>query len=388
MKEVILLKSGEVALKGGNKPELESLLMKNIKARLKPLGRFRYTKAQSTISVEALDENTDTEEVLARLGKVFGIAAINRAACCEKSLDAIKATAAEALASKLSAAKTFKVEAKRSDKKFPYKSPDISRELGGYILDKFPNLKVDVHKPDIEITVEVRDFAAYIHAGAESGAGGLPGGSAGRAALMISGGIDSPVAGYMMARRGLELSGVHFESPPYTSERAKLKVIDLCKKVAEYSGRIKLFTVPFTQFQEELRDKCKEDYFTLIMRRAMYRISEILAVKNHCQALVTGENLGQVASQTMEALACTDIVCGMPVFRPLIGMDKIDIISLSRKIGTYELSILPYEDCCTVFTPRHPKTKPRLEDILEQESKLDLENLIQAAAEAGGTVWI
>ncbi|MCL2513313.1 MAG: tRNA 4-thiouridine(8) synthase ThiI [Oscillospiraceae bacterium] len=382
MKEVILLKNGELTLKGLNKSTFEAMLVKNIKYRLKGLGGFRMVQAQSTITVEP-EAGMDLGGAVARLQKVCGIAAISRAAACEKDFNVIRETAKAYLSDELLSAKTFKVEAKRADKKFPLTSPEISRELGGTLLQSFPHLAVDVADPDIRVAVEIRDNHAFIRGSQMKGAGGMPSGSAGRAALLISGGIDSPVAGYMMAKRGLSLTAVHFASPPYTSALAQQKVEKLLAKVAEYSGRISLFTVPFTEIQESIRDNCREDYFTIIMRRAMMKIASEIAVKDGCAALITGESLGQVASQTIGALGCTDAAASMPVFRPLIGMDKNEIIEISRKIETFDISILPYEDCCTVFTPKHPKTRPFIDEAEREEEKACPDELIgQAVSKA------
>ena len=381
MKEIILIKLGEIVLKGLNRRNFEDSLMKNLKRRLAKIGEFHVQIAQSTISVSPVHDDTDMDEVEDCVSKVFGIAAFARACVTEKDLDRIKEAAAEYLADTFDSPKTFKVEAKRSDKKFPYKSPEICDEVGGYLLEKFPGISVDVHNPDVTVTVEIRDFGAYIRAGLIRGAGGIPVGTGGKACVLISGGIDSPVAAYMMAKRGLELTAVHFASPPYTSIRAEEKVAELLERVAKYSGRIKMFTVPFTEIQEQIREKCKEDYFTIIMRRFMMEISEEIAKRNGCHALITGESLGQVASQTLLAIGCTDNACNMPVFRPLIGMDKEEIISVSRKIDTFEVSIQPYEDCCTVFTPKHPKTKPVLAEVIREQEKLDCKGLVERAVE-------
>ena len=278
--------------------------------------------------------------------------------------------------------RTFKVESKRSDKKFSLKSPEISAAVGERILEAFPHLSVDVHNPEITVTVEVRDFGAYVRGDSLSGAGGIPVGTGGRAAVLISGGIDSPVAAWMLAKRGVELIAIHFASPPYTSLRAEQKVELLLRKVAEFAGKITMITVPFTEIQEDIKKNCDEDFFTVIMRRFMMRISEIIAKRYRCKALITGESLGQVASQTMDAIICTNDVAKMPIFRPLIGMDKDEIVEIARKIETFETSILPYEDCCTVFTPKHPRTKPVLSDIQKEESKINCENLIRSAIEA------
>lgn len=381
MQEIVLIKNGELVLKGLNRSSFEDVLIKNMRKALKPLGEFTFTKSQSTIMVEPVDKETDLDDAVDKLKKVFGIAALSRAAIAEKSMDSIRETTLEYLEEELEEASTFKVEAKRSDKKFPMKSPEICRELGGDILSKFNHLKVDVHNPDIVVTVEIRDNYAFIRGNNIKGAGGMPVGTSGRAATLISGGIDSPVASYMMAKRGIELVAVHFASPPYTTELAEQKVMDLLKKVAAYSGHITTYVVPFTEIQEQIRDKCPEVYFTIIMRRYMMRIAEKLAKLQNCSALITGESVGQVASQTIYALGCTDTVTTIPVFRPCIGMDKDEIVRISRKIDTFETSIQPYEDCCTVFTPKHPKTRPKLDEIEEAEAVLNSEELIQHAVD-------
>ncbi len=388
MKEIILIKNGELALKGLNRRTFEDMLVKNMRRRLDGAGKFKFTVAQSTIVAEPDDDNVDFDEAVERIGKIFGIAGFSRAAAVEKDMDTILKSAEEYLAPQLLTVRSFKVEAKRSDKKFPLTSPEICRETGGYLLRKFPHLEVDVHNPDIVVTVEVRDSNAYIHGKQLKGAGGMPTGSAGRAALLISGGIDSPVAGYMMAKRGLELMAVHFASPPYTSERAEQKVHSLLKQVSKYSGRIALFVVPFTKTQELIKDNCPEEIFTVIMRRMMMRVAQKIAAKEHAGALITGESVGQVASQTMQAIACTDAVCEIPVFRPLIGMDKDEVVAISRKIETFDISILPYEDCCTVFTPKHPKTRPTIEYVEECEKALEVDKLVDEAAENARFVLI
>lgn len=380
MKEIILVKNGELALKGLNRSSFEDILIKNMKRRLNDLGSFEFTKSQSTIMVDPLDDDIDLDDAVDIVSRVFGIAALSRACVCEKDFEDIKATALSYLKEELEDAKNFKVEAKRSDKKFPMKSPEICRELGGFLLSKFRNLSVDVHNPDITVTVEVRDKYAFVRGNNIKGAGGMPTGTSGRAGILISGGIDSPVAAYMMAKRGIELCAIHFASPPYTSELAEMKVMELLKKVALYSGVITTYVVPFTKIQEAIRDLCPEEYFTIIMRRIMMMISEKLAVHQNCSALITGESVGQVASQTMYALACTDCAVNMPVFRPCIGMDKEEIIAISRKIDTFQTSIQPYEDCCTVFTPKHPKTKPHLDDVIKAEANIEnLEELMNEA---------
>ena len=389
MKEIILVKNGELVLKGLNRNSFEDVLIKNMKRHLADLGAFTFTKSQSTIMVEPENEETDLDDAVDALKKVFGIAALSRAAVCEKDMADIIRTTKEYLEDELLMAKTFKVEAKRSDKKFPLNSPQICRELGGEILKSFHHLKVDVHNPDIIVTVEVRDKYAFVRGNNIKGAGGMPTGTSGRAAVLISGGIDSPVAAYMMAKRGIELISIHFASPPYTSELAEMKVMELLKKVAAYSGTIVTYVVPFTEIQEAIRDYCPEDYFTLVMRRIMMKISEAIAEKQNCQALITGESVGQVASQTIYALGCTDSATDMPVFRPCIGMDKDEIIAISRKIDTFETSIQPYEDCCTVFTPKHPKTRPKTQDVIDAENKIpNLDNMINTAIENVKRVFI
>ena len=379
MKEIILLKAGEIALKGLNRSVFEDRLAKNCKFRLKHLGRFQITRAQSTMYCEPLDEDIDIDEAVETLQTVFGFSKMSRACVVEKDMDAIKAAAAEYLEPVLRDCRTFKVEAKRSDKAFPLKSPAICAEVGGYLLSRFPHLRVDVHQPDFTVYVEIRDKNAYIHGPQLDGAGGMPVGSSGRAMLLISGGIDSPVAGHMMAKRGLELQAVHFAAPPYTSEYARQKVITLCREVGRYAGRIKLHVVGFTHVQEQIRDLCPEEYFTIIMRRYMMQIAERIAREEGGGALVTGESVAQVASQTLYALGCTDVATELPVLRPVIGMDKNEIIAVARRIGTFETSILPYEDCCTVFTPRHPRTRPKLRDVLRAEERLDEEALLADA---------
>ena len=370
MKQIILCYQGEMALKGLNKATFEASLAKAVRFRLRDLGEFKVYKAQSTLYIEPETEDADMDEAFRRVSRVFGIAAMSRAAVCEKDFDAICAAAGEYLAGSLRAARTFKVEAKRSDKRFPMKSPEISRELGGYLLSRFPHLKVDVHNPDLTVMVEVRDFAAYVHGDKVPGAGGLPVGTSGRALNMLSGGIDSPVAAWRMARRGLALHHIHFASPPYTSERAKLKVKALAQIVSEWTGSCVLYVVPYTEPQEYIRDHGPAPLFTVLMRRSMLRIAHQIAESIDCQAIVTGESLAQVASQTLRALACTDEVQPLPVLRPLIGMDKSEIVATSRAIGAFETSTLPYEDCCTIFTPPHPKTRPTLEEIRAAEEAM------------------
>ena len=379
MKEIILIKNGELTLKGLNRCNFEDILISNMRRCLKDLGEVNIRKAQSAIYVEPVDESFDFEEALERIKLIFGIAGFSRACVCKKDMQDIISKSVEYLRPSLENIKTFKVEAKRADKSFPLKSPEICRELGGILLDNFPHLKVDVNNPDRIVYIEIRDYAAYIRAEQIHGAGGLPVGTAGNASILISGGIDSPVAAWTMAKRGLRLNAIHFASPPYTSPRAELKVKTLLSKVARYSGCINLAIVPFTEIQDEIAKNCPEDYFTLIMRRMMMRISEKIARNTGSLALITGESLGQVASQTLPALVSTDSVVNMPVLRPLIGMDKEEIIRISRSIDTFETSILPYEDCCTVFTPKHPKTRPTLESCIEAEARLDIDRLVEKA---------
>ena len=376
MNEVILIKLGEIVLKGLNKNRFEEVLLRNIRRRLEGLGDFDIRTAQSTVCITPKD-GADLDEAVKRISQVFGIIAFSRACETRKDISAILSAAEEYLKDELSAAHAFKVECRRSDKRFPLKSPEICAQVGGYLLSKYPNLRVDVNDPDYVVRVEVRDTSAFVHGNPLRGAGGIPVGTGGRAAVLISGGIDSPVAAWMMARRGVELTAVHFASPPYTSERAEQKVRDLLTALTGYTGRVTMFTVPFAKVQEEIMAKCPEELFTILMRRFMMRAAERIAREESCSALITGESLGQVASQTMEGIVCTDAIAGMPVFRPLIGMDKTDIIALARRIGTYDISIEPYEDCCTIFTPRHPRTKPELKRILKAEQALDCEALVE-----------
>lgn len=380
MKEIILLKDGEIVLKGLNRRTFEDVLKKNIRHAISHLGSFEIKSAQSIIYVKPLSDDIDLDEACLKISRVFGIVSYSRAAICEeKTLESIIDTAPVYLEKELKAVKTFKVEARRSDKRFPYKSPEICAELGGVILDKFPHLSVDVHNPDLIVNVEVRDFGAYVHGAAHKGAGGIPVGTSGNAAILISGGIDSPVAAYMMAKRGLKLTAVHFASPPYTSKRAEDKVVRLLRRVSRYAGKMTMYTVPFTKIQKTIKNECPEELFTIIMRRLMMQISSRIAEDNDCTALITGESLGQVASQTIGALSCTDDAADLLVFRPLIGMDKQEIIDISYKIDTYDISIEPYEDCCTVFTPKHPRTRPVLKYVKEAQEKANFEPMIEEA---------
>lgn len=381
MNEIILAKYGEIALKGLNKHTFEDILLKNIRKKLRSLGNFKYTKLQSTIYIVPENSDVDLDEALNRLSKVFGIAAICKAAVLKKDFDDIAKKSVEYLKDVLPYAKTFKVQAKRADKAFPLKSPEICREIGGILISNYPNLNVDVYNPEITVTIEVRDTNAYVYSSKVEAAGGLPVGSSGKAMLLISGGIDSPVAGYMMAKRGISISAIHFISPPYTSERARLKVENLCEKLTEYCGDITFYCVPFTEIQENIKRSCPEEYFTIIMRRIMMQISQIIAENDDLLALITGESVGQVASQTLKAIACTDAVCTMPVLRPVIGMDKTEIVNISRKIDTFDISIQPFEDCCTVLTPKHPKTKPNLDEVQNAHNSLDFTEMVNKAVD-------
>lgn len=388
MKEVILCKYGEIVLKGANRSYFEGLLTKELKRRAKKFGSFKITHMQSTVYIEPLDEFSDFEGMYEAVGCVFGISAYNRAAVCEKDINDIMTVAREYIPAYFDGKRTFKVEAKRSDKRFPLKSPEIAAEVGGVLLEACPRMRVDVREPDITVKVEVREEHAYVHAAQQKGAGGMPVGSNGRGLLLLSGGIDSPVAAYMMAKRGVIIEALHFESYPYTSERAREKVLELAKIVAQYAGKIHVHVISLTHIQEELVRACEEDYFTLLLRRFMMTLADRCAEQYGAQALITGESVGQVASQTMQALAVTDICANRPVFRPCIGLDKEEIIEIARKIGTFETSTLPYEDCCTVFTPRHPRTKPELEKVLREEAKVDFASLCDEAYATMYTVTV
>lgn len=386
--EVILLKLGEIALKGLNRKAFEDVLLKNIRRRLQDAGDFSVSSRQSTIYVEPKDSAADLDLAEERVSKVFGVVGYARAGVCEKDLAAICQRAGEYLSEELETASTFKVECKRSDKQFPYKSPEVSAEVGHHLLEQFPHLRVDVHHPDVIVRVEVRERYAFVHGDTRPGAGGIPVGTGGKAAVLISGGLDSPVAAWMMAKRGVELTAVHFASPPYTSELAREKVRRLLRKVAEYAGRIRFVTVNLTRLQEEIRDKCPQELSTVILRRYMLRGAQRVAQEEGCSALVTGESLGQVASQTIQAIACTDAVATMPVFRPLIGADKSEIVKVAYQIGTYDISIEPYEDCCTIFTPKHPRTKPILHFVEDGERAIEGEALLEEALAQMETEWV
>lgn len=379
MNDIILLKLGEIILKGLNRRYFENKLMSNVRRRLSCIGKFKVYCIQSTVYVEAAEENADMDAAYEALQKVFGVVAVVRAAACEKDKDAITKLALEYLREDMENAKSFKVESKRSDKSFPMTSIELSQYVGGELNEAFPDVAVDVHNPEFIVHIEVRDLAAYVHGAPAPGAGGMPVGCNGSAVTLLSGGIDSPVSSYMICRRGIHLIPVHFFSFPYTSQQAKEKVIELAEELTVYCGRMTMEIVPFTHIQEEIRDKCPEEYFTLIMRRFMMRIAERIAKDNNAKAIVTGENLGQVASQTMEAMASTQAVIDLPVLQPLIGMDKEEIVRMARRIGTFDTSILPYEDCCTVFTPKHPRTRPKLKDVEHAESALDIAALVDEA---------
>lgn len=377
--DIILLKYGEISLKGLNRPMFEKQLLANVAKALAPLGKFSIRKSQSTVYVEPLGDDIDMQAATERLSKVFGIVNICPAAKCQKTIEDIERTTLECLSQIDLNGKTFKVEAKREDKQFPMNSPQLCRHMGAVILKNTEGLSVDVHNPDILVQIEIRK-EAFIFTQKVSGAGGMPVGTAGRAAFLLSGGIDSPVAGWMISKRGVVLDAVHFHSHPYTSDRAKEKVIELAKIMTQYTGPIRLHIVPFTDIQLDIIDKCPKNYLTIIMRRLMMRIAEKIARESGAMALITGESIGQVASQTMESLVVTDNAVDMPVFRPCIGMDKEEIVTISKKIDTYETSILPYEDCCTIFVPKHPKTKPSISEIQEAEKLLtDPEGMMEKA---------
>ena len=384
--EMLLLKLGEVVLKGQNRRSFEDRLVTNVRRRLKKCGSFQVYVRQSTIYAEPVNGSCDMESAWQAARQVFGVVSVARAVPCEKPVPAIVETARTYLEEAFAQAKSFKVESKRADKNYPMNSIQVSQAVGGDLAELFPHVAVDVHNPELTVYVEIREKHAYVHAPAVPGAGGLPVGMGGHAVSLLSGGLDSPVSSWMMARRGVELEMVHFVSPPYTSQQAQDKVLELAQLLTAWCGRMLVHIVPFTEIQEEIRRKCPEEYFTLIMRRFMMRLAEAVAKRAGAKALITGESLGQVASQTMMALAATDDVASMPVLRPLIGMDKVDIIRMAREIGTYETSILPYEDCCTVFTPRHPATRPNLEEVRKAEAALDVDGLVSKALE--GESWI
>ncbi|MBR1690720.1 MAG: tRNA 4-thiouridine(8) synthase ThiI [Oscillibacter sp.] len=384
--EMLLLKLGEVVLKGLNRRAFEDRLVSNVRRRLRRCGSFQVYVRQSTIYVEPTTEESDVAAAYDAARQVFGVVSIARAVPCEKTVEAIAATARTYLAGEFARARSFKVESRRADKLFPMTSIQVSQAVGGLLAEAFPDTAVDVHHPELTVFVEIREKHAYVHGPSVPGAGGLPVGMGGHAVSLLSGGLDSPVSSWMMARRGVELEMVHFVSPPYTSQQAQDKVLELARLLTPYCGRMIVHIVPFTKIQEEIRRRCPEEYFTLIMRRFMMRLAQAVAKKAGAKALITGESLGQVASQTMAALAVTEDVTDLPVLRPLIGMDKVEIIRIAREIGTYETSILPYEDCCTVFTPRHPATRPSVEEVRRAEEALDVEGLTAEAL--AGETWV
>lgn len=390
MNEVILCKYGEIILKGTNKGTFESQLIREVKRRAAMIGNYTVHYNQSTVYVEPADDMAaaNIDVLYSQLSKVFGFAALCKAAVCEKTLESIIETAKAYLPEKLAGVRTFKCTAKRSDKMFPLSSPELSGEVGGAILDVMPSLSVDLNNPDVIVKIEVRETNAYIHAGQDHGAGGMPVGSSGRGMLLLSGGIDSPVAGYMMMKRGMTVDCVHFESFPYTSEAAREKVLTLAAELTEYCGKIRVHVISLTHIQEMIRDNCEEDYFTLLLRRFMMRLASMCAEENDCAVLVTGESLGQVASQTMKAMCVTEDAADRPVFRPCIGMDKEEIVRISREIGTFDTSVLPYDDCCTVFTPRHPRTQPELAKVVREEERLPVAELIDEAFATRNTIVI
>jgi tRNA uracil 4-sulfurtransferase len=382
LKKIILIRYGEVLLKGLNRPFFERKLVKNIKFALKGFNKTRIEKMRGRIFVKPVNTDFDFDGAVKELCKVFGIVSVSPVFKIQSDFNDIKDNVVTMISDILKNKnhKTFKVETKRGDKNFPLNSQEINAELGEHILNSFPQLSVDIHNPSLMIYVEVRENT-YIYSEVIKAYGGLPVGTNGKSLLLISGGIDSPVAGWMMLKRGVEISAVHFYSYPYTDERSKDKVLKLVKILAEYGGRIKLYIVPFTEIQINIRDNCPDDERIIIMRRCMMKISEIIAKKDDAYALITGESMGQVASQTIQSLAVTNESVGIPVFRPLIGFDKNEVIEIARKINTFETSILPYEDCCTAFVPKHPETKPVLSDILMSENKLDIDGLIKNAVD-------
>ena len=391
MYKAFLVKYSEIGIKGKNRYIFENALRDQIKNSLDRVdGDFRVTKEQGRIYIEA-ETDFDYDEVIESLSRVFGIAGIMPVVLIEDSTwDNLKQEVVKYVKDVYGDSKlTFKVEAKRGDKNYPMKSPEICMELGGYILEQFPNMTVDVHNPDVKINVEIRN-KAYVYSKVIPGAGGMPVGTNGKAMLLLSGGIDSPVAGYMIAKRGVKLDATYFHAPPYTSERAKDKVIDLARLVSKWAGPIDLHIVNFTDIQLYIYDKCPHDELTIIMRRYMMKIAEYLANKNNCLGLITGESIGQVASQTMQSLAATNAVCTLPVYRPLIGFDKQEIIDIAEKIDTFETSVLPYEDCCTIFVAKHPVTKPNINIIEKSETKLEekIDELMETALKTVETIVI
>ncbi|SDK60206.1 tRNA uracil 4-sulfurtransferase ThiI [Natronincola ferrireducens] len=380
MDKVIIIRYGEIILKGLNKRFFEDKLVKHIRQALKDLGNLKVYKEHSRIYVDVEEYNEN--EIIDRVKRVFGVVSISPAKRFPMDMDIMKRVALEEMKLRMEDGdiKTFKVESKRGDKNFPMKSPELSREIGGFILSNVDQLAVDVHNPDVSIHIEVRNWG-FVFSKKIEGFGGLPLGTNGKALLLLSGGIDSPVAGWLVGKRGVEIEAIHFHSYPFTSERAKEKVVDLAKLIASYCGNFKLRSINLLPIQKEINEKCPEEEMTILSRRFMMKIAEKIAQQSGCDALVTGESIGQVASQTVKSLHVTNAAVEMPVFRPLIAMDKVDIMDLAKKIGTYETSILPFEDCCTVFLPKHPITQPRLERILHSEGLLNVEELIDEAIE-------
>lgn len=387
--KIFIVRCGEVALKGMNKPYFERVLVERIRKNLKNINGNKVSRKEGLIFVRVPLES-DTNEVIAEISKVFGVSSVSPAFEVESELNAIGSKAVEFMNSmiKNEGIKTFKVEAKRADKNFPIKSPEIAAKIGAYVLKGCEVLKVDVHKPDCRLFVDLRADKTYIYTRKVNGLGGLPLGTNGKGMVLLSGGIDSPVAAWMMAKRGMVIDAVHFHSYPYTSPRAQQKVEELAEIISSYCGKINMTVINLLPIQEEIVNNCPEDETTILVRRFMMRIAEKIALKQNDLMLITGENLGQVASQTAEALVVTDQSVELPVMRPLIGMDKVEIMDMARKIGTYEKSIEPYEDCCTVFLPKHPVTKPRLEKILNSESKLDVDSLVEMAVNSAEEIEI
>jgi thiamine biosynthesis protein ThiI len=378
VQEVILLKPGEIFLKGQNRKLFESALLRNLKHKVSKFGEFEVKNVESVISIKT--QHSDLDSLIPQISKVFGISSYCKALLVSKDLQTIKESAVKIL-SELSEFSTFKIEAKRASKDFPLTSFQICSEVGAYVV-KMLNFKVDVNNPDVVLKVEIRIDGAYLATSHERGAGGLPSGTSGGGAVLISGGIDSPVAAYMMAKRGMLLSAIHFATPPYTSARSEIKVRKILEKLSEFSGDISFFKPEFTKIQEAIKKSCHNELFTIISRRVMIKTAEKIATSNNCSCLITGESLGQVASQTMEAIECTSAVASIPIFRPLIGSDKEEIIKIAKKIDTFKISIEPFEDCCSIFSPTHPKLKPKIETVKKEEQKIEnLENLIKETIE-------
>lgn len=386
---IYIVRCGEVALKGMNKPYFEKTLVERIRKKLKDMDGVEVSRREGLIFIRS-DKKHDAESIVKNVSRVFGVASISPAVEAESELNKIGEASVEFMKKQIEerGVKTFKVETKRADKKFPVKSPEIARIIGAKILIGCKVLKVDVHNPECRLFIDLRKDRTYIYDEKVSGFGGLPLGTNGKGMVLLSGGIDSPVAAWMMAKRGMLLEAVHFHSYPYTSPRAQQKVEELAGIVASYSGRMRMHVINLLPIQEQIVMNCPEEETTILVRRFMMRIAEKIALKNKCMMLITGENLGQVASQTAEALVVTDACVSMPVMRPLIAMDKVDIMEKANEIGTYEKSIEPYEDCCTVFLPKHPITKPKLARIELSENRLDVEKLVADAIEKEETITI